>query len=391
LPKYYVDLHIHIGSTTDNLPVKITASKKLNIANIIEECVFRKGINIVGIVDCGSPLVIREIEISLQKGELFQLKKGGLSYQDKLTIIPGMEVESNELNGGRGHYVSFFPTLAQIKEYSHFLSSYIKNINLSTQQSYLPAKRLLEATLSLDGIFFPAHAFTPHKSLFGSCGDSLESVFSHWTPHVSILELGLSSDSQMADTISELHSLTFLSNSDAHSLEKIGREYNLIEMEDPTFQGLRQALNLEKGNVIANFGLNPRIGKYHRNFCEKCKKPIDTDEQALCCPYCLNSRITKGVYDRLLEISDVQSFNSVHRPPYNYQIPLSFLPKVGPKTINKLINNFGTEMDVLHTVTYEDLERVVGQKVAHIIEKARKGQMIISPGGGGIYGKITES
>jgi len=391
LSKYFVDLHIHIGSTLENHPVKITASRKLNLMNIIEECVYRKGIDIIGIVDCASPRVLKDLDSLIKKEDLFELKGGGLSYREQLTIIPGVEVESCEANGGRGHYLSFFPTLLQVKEFSRFLSASIKNINLSTQQSYLPAQKLGETTNRLGGIFLPAHAFTPHKSLFGSCGDSLESVFSDYASNIKVIELGLSSDSQMADTIAELNKLTFISNSDAHSLEKIGREYNIFELEESSYTGIKQALYQEKGRIIANYGLDPKLGKYHRSFCERCKNIVNTTIPVVSCPQCLSPNIIKGVYDRLFEIGDMNSASPKNRPPYYYQIPLAFLPNIGSKTIKKLIDNFGTEMEVLHTIEFENIKEVVGAKVANTIDMARKGQMVISPGGGGIYGKITEN
>lgn len=392
MAEYFVDLHIHLGATLNNNPVKITASKKLNLINIIEECVQRKGIEIIGIVDCASPQVLNDIENLISKGFLFELKDGGLSYQNKLTIILGAEVESTEANGGRGHYLSYFPTVNQIKAYSNYLSEYIKNINLSTQQSYRPARQLGEETQKLGGLFLPAHAFTPHKSLFGTCGDSLEEVFSNFAPEIKAIELGLSSDSQMADSISELNGLTFLSNSDAHSLEKIGREYNIFNLEKPTFKALKQAIYQEKGKIIANFGLNPKLGKYYRSFCENCQKTLIDTGDIKSCPFCSGQRIVKGVYDRLLEIGDFERTSKpINRPPYHYQIPLSFLPGVGSQTINKLIANFGTEMQVLHKVEVADLSRVVGTKIANIIDKARQGKLEITPGGGGIYGKVAKA
>lgn len=391
MAKYFVDLHIHLGATLNNKPVKITASKKLNLINIIEECVNRKGINIIGIVDCASPQVLKDIDSLISEGYLFQLKNGGISYRNQLSIILGAEVESLEKNGGRGHYLSFFPTMPQMKAYSKYLSEKIKNINLSTQQSYRTARELGEMTHRLGGIFLPAHAFTPHKSLFGSCGDSLEEIFSDFSPIIKTLELGLSSDSQMADAISELHRLTFISNSDAHSLEKIGREYNIFELSEPTYKGVEQALFKEKGEIIANYGLDPRLGKYHRSFCENCEETLTNFTRVEICPFCSSKKIVKGVFDRLLEIGDFSKKRPPDRPPYYYQIPLNFLPGVGPKTIGKLIDNFGTEMDVLHAVELAELTKVVGETIAKVIDKARHGQLQISPGGGGIYGRVSET
>ncbi|MGI6227867.1 MAG: TIGR00375 family protein, partial [Peptococcales bacterium] len=142
MPNFFVDLHIHIGSTFNSQPVKITASKKLTLSNIIHECIYRKGIDLIGIVDCASPGVLNDLETLLKQGKLYELPGGGLGFRDKLTIIPGVEMESLEINGGRGHFLSYFPTLSQVKEFSRFLALTVKNIHLSTQQSYLPANKL---------------------------------------------------------------------------------------------------------------------------------------------------------------------------------------------------------------------------------------------------------
>ncbi|MGI6226372.1 MAG: TIGR00375 family protein, partial [Peptococcales bacterium] len=166
------------------------------------------------------------------------------------------------------------------------------------------------------------------------------------------------------------------------------REYNIFQLQKPNFNSLKNALYQEEGQIIANYGLDPKLGKYHRNFCEKCRTTLISIHSAVC-SQCGSSHFIKGVYDRLLEIGDMSAKSPPNRPPYHYQIPLSFLPGVGPKTIDKLINNFGSEMQVVHKVHFSDLEKVVGPKIAELIDLARKGQLQITPGGGGIYGKVS--
>ena len=89
LNKYFVDLHVHIGRSESNQPVKVTASRDLTFANIARECQIRKGINIVGIVDCASPRVMEDITAMLQSGEMEELRDGGLRYHDTVTVILG--------------------------------------------------------------------------------------------------------------------------------------------------------------------------------------------------------------------------------------------------------------------------------------------------------------
>ena len=97
-----------------------------------------------------------------------------------------------------------------------------------------------------------------------------------------------------------------------------------------------------------------------------------------------------GVYDRIEIIKDQESTSPKNRTPYHYQIPLQFMPKVGGKTIDKLLDAFGTEMNILNKATIDDLESVVGSDLAVIIDKARNGQLHIHSGGGGNYGKIEK-
>ena len=111
----FADLHVHIGRSESGKPIKITAARSLNFANIAKECADRKGINIVGIIDCASPYVIEDIENFLKTGEAYELEDGGIIYKDKVCILLGSEVETSESgrNGkcGAAHNVCFFPHL----------------------------------------------------------------------------------------------------------------------------------------------------------------------------------------------------------------------------------------------------------------------------------------
>ena len=108
------------------------------------------------------------------------------------------------------------------------------------------------------------------------------------------------------------------------------------------------------------------------------------------CDRCNGTNITMGVYDRIEIIKDKKETKSpANRPPYIYQIPLTFMPGVGGKTIEKLLSNFETEMNILHKLSKDDIEAVVGSKMADVIVNARSGNMNIQAGGGGVYGKVT--
>ena len=391
----FADLHVHIGRSENGKPIKITAARSLNFANIAKECAERKGINVVGIIDCASPYVIEDIENFLKTGDAYELKDGGIIYKDKVCILLGSEVETSEegRNGKKGaaHNICFFPHLADIKGFSNELSHHLKNITLSTQRSDLSGYDLIDMVERYHGILIPAHIFTPHKSYYGNCTDRLQNIFKEKYDKIFAVELGLSSDTYLADMISELENKTFVTNSDAHSLPKIAREYNKMQVEDISFKEIVKALKNEDGRkVISNYGLDPKLGKYHRTYCDDCEKAIETKEPVDVCPYCGGENVTFGVFDRIELIRDKQESKSPeNRPPYVYQIPLGFIPGVGGKTITKLLDTFDTEMNILHKLSKDDIEAVVGEKIADTIERARNGECKVQSGGGGNYGKVV--
>ena len=394
----FADLHVHIGRSENNKPIKITAAKSLNFANIAKECADRKGINVVGIIDCASPYVIEDIENFLQQGDAYEIADGGIIYKDKVCIILGSEIETAEINDngktGSAHNLCYFPHLKDIKGFSNEMSHHIKNITLSSQRADISAYELVDIVEKYNGILIPAHVFTPYKSFYGNCTDRLEKIFKEKFDKIFAIELGLSSDTFLADEISELETKIFVTNSDAHSLPRIAREYNKILVEDISYKEILKALKNQDGRkIIANYGLDPKLGKYHRTYCEECGKTLPGKAPVITCPYCGATRdtrkVTMGVFDRIEEIKDKETTKSpANRPPYIYQIPLTFIPGLGGKTIDKLLEHFDTEMTILHKSSKDDLEAVVGEKIANNIINSREGNVTIQAGGGGVYGKI---
>lgn len=320
---------------------------------------------------------------------------GGIIYKDKLCIILGSEIETSEINEkgktGSAHNLCYFPHLKDIKAFSKEMQKHIHNITLSSQRADISAYQLIDIVEKYNGVLIPAHAFTPHKSFYGNCTDRLEKIFKEKYVKVPAIELGLSSDTFLADQISELETKTFLTNSDAHSLPKIAREYNKMCMEDISFKELMKAIRNEEGRkILSNYGLDPKLGKYHRTYCEICDKRIEGKMPVIKCDTCDSRNITMGVLDRIEIIKDKKETKSPDfRAPYIYQIPLQFIPGVGPKVINKLLDNFETEMNILHKLSFDDIEAVCGTKIARNIIDAKCGNLAISAGGGGVYGKVS--
>ena len=393
MQRVFADLHVHIGAARGR-PVKITAARSLTFSAIARECTRRKGITMVGIVDCASPAVLREIQSLIASGEMTELSGGGLRYKEALTIILGSEVEAVEESGACAHYVCYFPGLRELAAFSKILSGLVKNADLSSQRCFLLAQQVWELCNSTGGFLVPAHAFTPHKSIFGSCVRRLAEAFNDDAlSSIPAIELGLSADSNMADHIGELAAFAFVSNSDAHSLPNIAREHNLLELEQPDYSELLMALRRQKGRrVAANYGLDPRLGKYHRTFCLQCERVSTARPPVLACDACGSDSIVLGVLDRLVQIQDWPDPRPPeHRPPYIHQVPLRFIPGVGPVALGRLLDRFGTEMSVLHDIPQEELATVVGKRLTAAIVAAREGTLPLQAGGGGRYGRAITS
>ncbi|HZG70016.1 MAG TPA: endonuclease Q family protein [Chondromyces sp.] len=383
---YFADLHIHIGRTQSGKPVKITGAKSLMLSNILSAAKEPKGLDMIGIIDCHVPEVIQELEGLLEKGELAELEGGGLRYEEEVTLIPGVEMEVYDENcQGPIHLLGFFPDLHAMKAFSIWLEKRVKNISLSTQRLYDTAINVQKKVRELGGLFIPAHVFTPFKSLYGKGVEhSLKEVL--LPEMIDAIELGLSSDTSMAEKIEELQPYTFLTNSDAHSLGKIAREYQILKLERPDFASLKKALHSQEGHKVkANYGLNPLLGKYYGTTCAHCGAPKNGES----CPECGSRQFIKGVSQRIKELSSEKE-DYPERPPYIHQVPLDFLPGLGPKTMKKLLDEFYTEMNILHYASLEQLTAVVKPNLAELIVRSRTGDLQLEAGGGGKYGRISQ-
>jgi Uncharacterized conserved protein len=379
----YADLHIHVGQSLDGKAVKITASRTLTLPNIINEARDIKGLSLVGIIDAHSPGVRQDFLSLAEKGDLVPLSGGGYAAKS-LVVIPGTEVEL-KVGEGNAHFLAYFPTIANIEAYTRFLKPYVKNLQLSSQKAFLPVEAWLEAVEKNEGVWMPAHAFTPHKGIYGNCCRRLAEVL---PVRPQALEIGLSADRSMARSISELDGVLLFSNSDAHSLPKIAREYNLLELCENSFNGLKELLCCQSGRLLANYGFPPQAGKYHRTFCLVCEQVVEENPPQSFCPKCGSEHVVMGVLDRLLSIADrpVEKTDSC----YIYQVQLRQLPGVGPKMYSKLLGVFGTEMIVLHEAPLEQLLQAAGDKTAQWISQARSNKLNFEAGGGGIFGRIRK-
>ena len=385
---YFADFHIHVGISESGKWIKVPSSKNLTVKNILKTALYHKGLDIVGIIDALSPLVQQDIKDLLVEGSLRELKDGGYLYEDRLVVLVGGEVESREENGGLAHSLFYLPTIEQLANLTQELSLHIKNINMSSQNAHMNIRKLYKIADKHQAKIIPAHIFTPFKSIYGNCTDRFSKLFNQDdTINIAAVELGLSADSLMADKISELGSFSYLSNSDAHSLQNIAREFNeLAIVGSPNYKSIFAAIEGKKGRVKTLYGLNPAMGKYYLTRCAECgqQQEYGTKKCSLC-----GGRVVRGVSERVQEIADRKTDSlKKEKGVYQYHFPLLEVPGIGSKMLKKVYDNNLTELYVMYKSSSLEIENIFGKRLALIIENIKKGKIEIQSGGAGCYGKI---
>ncbi len=379
--KSYCDLHVHLGRAAGK-PVKITASSELTLLRAIDYAERVKGINVLGIVDAACSGVLQELTDLICSKELSECPGGGFRTPGGLLIIPGSEWEM-EINGARVHFLAFFPGLGELKTFHSFLGKRIANAGLSTQFLRDGIHKALPLVTELGGQLALAHAFTPFKGYFGQL-DSLKNL-EGLVDEIDFIELGLSADRKMADQISELHSFPFIVGSDAHSGKNIGREYLEIDTGVRDFEHLFRIVSSEEKSITFR-GFPPSMGKYFATRCRYCGFfPGKTKKNI--CPRCSKNGLVPGVSNRISDLSEV-NHPLPKRPEYLPHLPLHLLPGFGPGTINTLYQNLGTEMEIIHNASPQDLGGFLDRKRVEMVLNLREGDLVIEKGGGGKYGKV---
>ncbi|MDP2871325.1 MAG: endonuclease Q family protein [Bacillota bacterium] len=402
------DLHVHTGRARGR-PVKVTASARLTVDAALCEARCRKGLQVIGLADCLAGPVLAELRLREESGDLSTAPGGGLiaaassppRSRGGLLLVPGCEVELL-VYGTPVHFLVYLPDLAACESLRTALAPRMRNPDLGCQRAHgLGPAELASLAHEFGGVFGLAHAFTPHRGYFGGTGRGLGDLFGGGTGagcSVDFVEMGLSADVSMASLLGELAGVPLLASSDAHGTATIAREATLLQVERASFQELKHALAGQRGRTIrAYYGLDPRLGKYHRSACKACGWTAAAGDPAtLECPVCGESRrVVPGVLDRILVLAGAWgatghgSSSRAERPPYHHQVPLSFLPGVGRVARDKLLVRFGSEIAVLHRVPQADLALCAGEAAAGIIVAARRGELSLSAGGGGTFGRAS--
>ncbi|MBI3592610.1 MAG: DNA helicase UvrD, partial [Nitrospirae bacterium] len=300
------------------------------------------------------------------------------------------------------HSLIFVPDFHDAKRISTALAK-IGNLNSDGRPILgLDARDLLKIVLSEspEAMLVPAHAWTPHFSVFGASSgfDSLEECFEELTPDIHAIETGLSSDPLMNWRLAALDKITLISNSDAHSPAKIGREANIFDT-DISYGSVIRALKTKKGfwGTIEFF---PEEGKYHfdgHRLCGISLTPKETVSHNYLCPVC-GKRVTVGVLHRVERLADRdEGFKLAGAPYFHSIIPLpeiiSETLKVGvnSKAVNKeyfgLLEKLGNEFKILMDTPLDDIESAGSTRLKEAVSMMRSGDVHIAPGFDGEFGK----
>jgi uncharacterized protein (TIGR00375 family) len=377
----------------------------MNIENL-ERYAKLKGLNLLGTGDFTHPLWLKELKGILQENQ------GLYQYKDKNIFFVLQAEVSNIYNDGKTrkiHNVLLAPNFEIVDQINSFLSKYGKLASdgrpiLTRIDCAELTERLME--ISKDIMIIPAHIWTPWFALFGSKSgfDRIEDCFKDQTKNIFALETGLSSDPEMNWRLSSLDRFTLVSNSDSHSPwpSRIGRELNVLETNMDYKDVINTIKSKDPKTFLYTIEVDPAWGKYHWDGHRAHDISMDPKEAIKynnICPVC-GKELTIGVLHRVEELADrPEGFKPKDAIPFKRMIPLSeliasayntqpFTKKVWAESM-KIVNEFGSELNVLLNVPEENLKIVTDEKIVKIIIKNRNGELKIQPGYDGVYGRLV--
>lgn len=401
-----LDLHVHSKYSR-------ACSKDLELPAIARACEVR-GIDIITTGDFTHPLWFRHIEERLTEEASGIYRVNGL--ESKTRFIIGTEIASIKKHGDqtrRVHLLVFAPSIDIARRFNKRLED--RGFNLKSDGRPiigLTSKQLLEVMLETDErmVMIPAHAWTPWFGVFGSKGgyNNLEEAFEDLAPHVRAIETGLSSDPLMNWRCSWLDDITVISNSDAHSTAKLGREANVLQFpteESVTYDEIMRIIQTgDRMQFVETIEFYPEEGKYHYDGHRECGVVMHPEESARhhhTCPVC-KRQLTIGVMNRVHELADRTEAEAVllkdKRIAYRSLVPLpEILADVygvgaGTKKVktvyDQLVNAFGNEFLVLRSAAIEDIAKITDRTVAEAVNRVRHGNIHIIPGYDGVFGTV---
>lgn len=398
------DLHLHSRFSR-------ACSQDLTLENNALWCE-KKGVNVLGTADFTHPVWFAELESKLEEAEqgLYRLKSGA---HPNIRYMLTTELAQIYRRGGkvrRVHNIVLAPSLNAVRK----INAWMDSNGLNRRSDGRPiigvdSEELYKVFKSLDDgiIVIPAHAWTPWFSVFGSKSgfDSLEECFGEMTPYIYAIETGLSSDPLMNRSLSQLDNVMLISNSDAHSPRNFGREANVFDIAPEKFsydEFIRILRERDRAAFLYTIEFHPEEGKYHVDGHAPCAfscTPEETMGLGGKCPKC-GKPITVGVLSRVAQLADrkIETMPTNH-VPFRSIVPLQEViaeahgvtTTAGKKiqdAYEALISDVGNEFHVLLDAPIDVISSASTPRIAEAIRRMRAGEMRITPGYDGVYGKV---
>ena len=404
------DFHIHSHYS-------VATSKDLTPENL-ELWARRKGIHVIGTGDIFHPgwyEVLQERLIPAEEG-LFKLKS---EYHIKDELISSLPLEpvrfilSGEISSiykdkgkvRKVHNLILCSSFEVVKVIQNRLET-LGNIRSDGRPILGVASRdLLELALEAgsETVFIPAHIWTPWFSVLGAKSgyDTIEECFNDLSEHIFAVETGLSSDPPMNWLCSFLDRYTLISNSDAHSLEKLGREANLFDAE-LSYPSIVSAMKGDRKNrFLGTVEFFPQEGKYHLDGHRKCRicwTPQETVKHGGICPVC-GRRVTVGVLNRVMQLADRvdPDLRPIKHTFYSLTPLKNLLSEIkgvnpGSKAVHEqyehLLKTGGAEFSILLELPYEQIMAIGDDILSEGVRRLREREVYIEEGYDGKFGQI---
>jgi uncharacterized protein (TIGR00375 family) len=396
--KFAADFHIHSKYSRATSPL-------MDLENLDRWAII-KGIKILGTGDFTHPEWFKNLKEKLKPAEagLFGLKNSDSPTRFILTSeISCIYSKNNKVR--KVHIIIFAPSFEAVEKINAQLGK-VGNLKADGRPILgLDVKELAKIILNSceDCLVIPAHAWTPWFSIFGSKSgfDSIEECFEDYSKYIYAIETGLSSSPEMNWRLSALDKITLISNSDAHSGPKLGREANVFDTEISYNAIVNAIKSKDAKKFLYTIEFFPEEGKYHydgHRDCDLRLSPKESKKYNNVCPRC-NRPLTIGVLNRVEELADrPEGSKPKNAIPFKSLIPLeeiiadslgvSLASKNVGKFYNNLISNIGNEFKILLEAEKEEIEKFGSLEIAEGVIKTREGRVFIAPGYDGVYGKI---
>lgn len=402
----------------------------------------KKGIGVIGSGDFTHPKWLSELKDALEESQpgLYRLRSSAagdgrdrpLRGANALFMITG-EVSSIYKQGDkirRVHNMILAPNFQAADKIIRGLEKAGANLDVDGRPIlgiHCPDLVKIVKDACAEAEIIPAHVWTPHFGVFGSLSgfDSIEEAFGHQSEYIFAIETGLSSDPKMNWQLSSLDKYTLVSNSDAHSLRKIGREANVFEIAQDKLsysEIIRIIKNKNPREFLFTIEFFPEEGKYHLDGHRECKfscLPSQTRKLGGVCPVC-GKKLLVGVLNRVAELADPSrlgnrseggrehGFVPPSAIPYRSVIPLEevIAETLGVGTASKKViemyekivnTEWRTqngelrkcdEFSVLLDLSEEEISKISNPAIAQAVIRVREGKVKLEGGYDGVFGKI---